>query len=356
MKYTITTETLAHEGRTLCRIRRESDHLIGGWIESEMNLSHDGDCFICNEAKVYGNAIVRDNAQVLDNAEVKDYAVIEGSAIITDNAMISGTANIKDNAVIFDNAKVSGTALVQNNVKVFHSAVVTDNAIISDDVQLSGSARIQDTAKLYNQSRVTGSSVIKDNAKLYTNPEILNATIGGTCHINEKLVFKHGQHITSPSQWVAIDFPLGLDPVVHLPIGFHMTLTDNGAVVGCVDGNGYWQDPIASGFTVEKKAEVNWDSLVIKMLDPTDVEISPITNYLNDKLKMLVRYLIKHATELTITLEEHKQAAINCGISCGTMYTQSCRDALYERLLLVEEQDPYIFNSYRLALLAIKKA
>ena len=31
---------------------------VGGWIESEENLSHDGDCWVKDDAVVYGNALV----------------------------------------------------------------------------------------------------------------------------------------------------------------------------------------------------------------------------------------------------------------------------------------------------------
>ena len=40
-KYEFTGETMVLEGRTLNRIRRIEDGLIGGWIESEKNLSHE---------------------------------------------------------------------------------------------------------------------------------------------------------------------------------------------------------------------------------------------------------------------------------------------------------------------------
>ena len=55
-KYEFTGETLEHEGRTLKRIRRLSDGKLGGWIESEDNLSHYGGAWVCGEAKGCGDA------------------------------------------------------------------------------------------------------------------------------------------------------------------------------------------------------------------------------------------------------------------------------------------------------------
>ena len=46
------------DGRKLYRVKRLSDGLIGGYIESEKNLSHEGSCFVYDDAKVHGNARV----------------------------------------------------------------------------------------------------------------------------------------------------------------------------------------------------------------------------------------------------------------------------------------------------------
>ena len=41
-KYEFTGKTKNYKGRLLHRIRRISDGLVGGWIEKEENLSHEG--------------------------------------------------------------------------------------------------------------------------------------------------------------------------------------------------------------------------------------------------------------------------------------------------------------------------
>ena len=43
---------------------------LGGWIEKEENLSHEGKAWICGDAKVWGNAEVCGDAKVWGNAEV----------------------------------------------------------------------------------------------------------------------------------------------------------------------------------------------------------------------------------------------------------------------------------------------
>lgn len=73
---------------------------LGGWIEREENLSHDGLAWVCNNATVSNNAIVCGNAIVRDNAWVSNNAIVCGNvcvrtnARICDNAMVSSTNHI----------------------------------------------------------------------------------------------------------------------------------------------------------------------------------------------------------------------------------------------------------------------
>lgn len=52
------------EGRTLYRIKALEDFRcvktddLGGYIEEEENLSHEGNCWVAGNAKVYGGATV----------------------------------------------------------------------------------------------------------------------------------------------------------------------------------------------------------------------------------------------------------------------------------------------------------
>lgn len=41
---------------------------MGGWIEKEENLSHDGDCWVFGDARVYGDARVTTTAKTFGNA------------------------------------------------------------------------------------------------------------------------------------------------------------------------------------------------------------------------------------------------------------------------------------------------
>ena len=43
---------------------------LGGWIEKEENLSHEGKAWVCGDAKVWGNAEVCGDAKVCGAAKV----------------------------------------------------------------------------------------------------------------------------------------------------------------------------------------------------------------------------------------------------------------------------------------------
>ena len=62
---------------------------IGGWIESEENLSQSGDAWVSGNAMVSGNARVSGNACVSGDAWVSDNAMVSG------DAWVSGDAEVK---------------------------------------------------------------------------------------------------------------------------------------------------------------------------------------------------------------------------------------------------------------------
>lgn len=76
MKYRLTDETIKRKGFTLHRIQATKDfgniHKgdLGGFIESENNLSHEGDAWVWGDAQVYGDALITGHARILDKTEV----------------------------------------------------------------------------------------------------------------------------------------------------------------------------------------------------------------------------------------------------------------------------------------------
>lgn len=78
------------------RIYRLSDGHLGGWIEKESNLSHDGECFVHHEAMVFDNARVTANAMILDDAKIYGNARIYGYATVCGNFTVGGDVELSE--------------------------------------------------------------------------------------------------------------------------------------------------------------------------------------------------------------------------------------------------------------------
>ena len=113
---------------------------LGGYIESEANLSHVGNCWVSGNARVFSKACVFENAQ------------ISGKACVFENAQISG------NAWVYGTARVFGNAWVYEGAGVYGDAWVCGSALVSGTAWIRGDSRLD--SGIWNQ-------VIKINDKRY---------------------------------------------------------------------------------------------------------------------------------------------------------------------------------------------
>ena len=115
-KYEFTGETkeirLLFRTATLHRIRATVAFGIvevgdlGGWIEKEENLSHEGKAWVWGNAKVCGDAEVWGNAEVCGDAEVWGNAEVCGDAKVWGNAEVCGDAKVCGDAEVFSASHV----------------------------------------------------------------------------------------------------------------------------------------------------------------------------------------------------------------------------------------------------------
>ena len=121
---------------------------IGGYVESEDNLSHDGNCWIFDnavvrdKAQVCGNAIVWGDAVVCNNARVEDNAKVWGDVRISDKAQVRGFAQVWGDAAVYDNAVVCGHTEVRDRTSVHDKAIVRDNVVVIGNAEVCGDAII----------------------------------------------------------------------------------------------------------------------------------------------------------------------------------------------------------------------
>lgn len=84
---------------------------LGGFVESEDNLSQEGVCWIFNDA------IACESALVSGNAVLKDQAVARGTALVSNNAEVGGKAIVQDYAIVLE-GYVSGNTHICGNAKL----------------------------------------------------------------------------------------------------------------------------------------------------------------------------------------------------------------------------------------------
>ncbi len=100
-KFELTDKTIVFRGRTLYRIKALKDFGdvkkgdLGGFVEKESNLSQEGNCWICDDAKVFDDATVYGNAEIYGNAKIYNNVIIHGNAKVDGNAVIKEEQSIR---------------------------------------------------------------------------------------------------------------------------------------------------------------------------------------------------------------------------------------------------------------------
>lgn len=141
-KYELTNDTIDFEGRTLRRIRALKDFKmvekgdLGGFVESEHNLSQEGNCWLYEDAKAF------DVAEVCDNAILRHYSIARGAALVCDNAEVYDNAVVKDNAILSYSATLCDNAELLDNAKASGTVEIGGNSFIGGDIGIYGKARI----------------------------------------------------------------------------------------------------------------------------------------------------------------------------------------------------------------------
>ena len=169
-KYKLTKETIIVDNITLYRIKAIRDFSdvkagdLGGFVEKEDNLSHEGNCWVYDNAKVYNDAKIKDNAKIYNNAKIFGNAVIYDNARIYDNALIFGYSIIYDNVLITDYAKIYDYAQVSHYVHISENAEIYGNSSISDNIYISGNVIIKGNARVFGRSAICGNAIISDSS------------------------------------------------------------------------------------------------------------------------------------------------------------------------------------------------
>lgn len=115
----------------------------GGYIEKESNLSHEGFCWVYENAKVFENGVVSGDACaygdscVRGNAKLYDYAAIFDHSEVCDEAKVYGYATVNDHSIVSKLAKVYGYAYIYGSSEISCKMRIGGHTHVYDDIVIS---------------------------------------------------------------------------------------------------------------------------------------------------------------------------------------------------------------------------
>lgn len=149
---------------------------LGGFIEKEVNLSHDGNCWVYDKACVYGHA------RVFADAHIYDYAHVSHDAAVFSYARVYGHANVSGSACIYSHGKVYNYAVIRGRAKIYGKVYGSASVAGSCEVYGSvyGNAKLSYCAKVwgraYGNAKINKKSkekLVPQNCEVYENDHVI---------------------------------------------------------------------------------------------------------------------------------------------------------------------------------------
>ena len=140
---------------------------LGGYIESEDNLSHDGTCWIYDDATVLHGGKVYENAQIHDKSS------------------ITGNSEIFGDAILY-NARIELKTKICGNVKIANGYANIHNSTISGNVTFYGDRNLIAFCNINGDIRIESSTIlgIDNENRAEIHCDIYDMTIKGNAKID----------------------------------------------------------------------------------------------------------------------------------------------------------------------------
>lgn len=165
-KYELTEDTIVYRGKELHRIKALRDFgdvkkgSLGGFIESEDNLSHEGDCWIYDDSFAYANSKVCDTSSIHGYSKVCDCELY-------DNSEINGDSKI-NNVIMHNNSKIIDSTLY-GDIQLFGHSMIHKSTLEIEHIILNCfNGFINNT--FYNNYNI----YINASSSIYNNYNYLN--------------------------------------------------------------------------------------------------------------------------------------------------------------------------------------
>lgn len=153
-KFELTDESIEWSGVTLRRIRALRDFgnveqgELGGFVQSEANLSHYGESWVYSDAKVFDRARVIENGKVFYKAEVNGKAIVSKNSRVDYKARVCGQAILTDFASVEGKVFVCGRAIIKDHANVYGRAWIGGNAIVSRHSCVGGNVYVSHSSEI----------------------------------------------------------------------------------------------------------------------------------------------------------------------------------------------------------------
>src|SRR5574337_869552 len=154
--------TRVHQIRARRRVGQYHPGTVGGWIESERNLTQGDD-----QAWIGDDAVVVGSSRVREMGHVTGEAIVRGSCLVTDRGFVGDEARLDGRVRVRDHATAGGRAQITGDVE------------LGDYCRVGGRARLSGSLRLIGDCGISGDAVVGGDL------ELRDARIGGLAEITE---------------------------------------------------------------------------------------------------------------------------------------------------------------------------
>lgn len=160
---------------------------LGGYVTARNALSHEGSCWIGEQAQVIDGVKVQGDAYVGGNVfiynpygyplVIKDEARVQGNATValtidesgsrqisptSFGTTIGGKAIISGSVLAINVQEISGFAKISGNAQIYDAKIISGNADISGDVEINEFVKILGDTRISGKSIIGASTTVRD--------------------------------------------------------------------------------------------------------------------------------------------------------------------------------------------------
>ena len=160
----------------------------GGWVNSEFNLSQDGECWLYGDAIAREHASVKDDAKLYDNAVIRGMARARGCAKAKGNAVIGGFSVIRDWSLVTENGKTCNNSILMGRSVVCGNAKIMDDTIIKGQCTISGNSCVVGRTVLRGHVSIGGTSYINVDCVIGDRDDINTTVLTNMVLTNRQII------------------------------------------------------------------------------------------------------------------------------------------------------------------------